>query len=123
MGAHWWPLGPCSPIHGPPPKPQNHLERLLDGGVPGPNSGSPPLCALAGEDLAVLLFSGTCKITSKKGCYIKRRRGRRIPPLFVGHPRSIPKGMIFDVQPLVKSFFCPINQSRDGFFDFEASIA
>ena len=29
------------------------------------------------------------------------------PPLFLGgHPRSIPQGMILDVQPLVKSLFC-----------------
>ena len=29
-------------------------------------------------------------------------------PPFWGHSRSIPQGMIFDVQPLVKSLFCPI---------------
>ena len=28
-------------------------------------------------------------------------------PLFGGHSRSIPQGMILDVQPLVKSLFCP----------------
>ena len=43
-------------------------------------------------------------------------------PLFWGHSRSIPQGMIFDVQPLVKSLFCPIRPSPNGFFDFEASI-
>ena len=43
-------------------------------------------------------------------------------PLFWGHSRSIPQGMIFDVQPLVKSLFCPIRQSPNGFFDSEASI-
>ena len=43
-------------------------------------------------------------------------------PLFGGHLRSIPQGMIFDVQPLVKSLFCPIRQSLNGFFDSEASI-
>ena len=43
-------------------------------------------------------------------------------PLFGGHSRSIPQGMILDVQPLVKSLFCPIRQSPNGFFDFEASI-
>ena len=43
-------------------------------------------------------------------------------PLFGGHSRSIPQGMIFDVQPLVKSLFCPIRQSPNGFFDSEASI-
>ena len=42
-------------------------------------------------------------------------------PLFWGHSRSIPKGMILDVQPLVKSLFCPIRASPNGFFDFEAS--
>ena len=42
-------------------------------------------------------------------------------PLFWGHSRSIPQGMILDVQPLVKSFFCPIRASPNGFFDFEAS--
>ena len=63
-----------------------------------------------------------CGVTSKRGCQIKRRRGRRIPPLFWGHLRSIPQGMIFDVQPLVKSLFCPIRQSPNGFFYSEASI-
>ena len=43
-------------------------------------------------------------------------------PLFWGHSRSIPEGMILDVQPLVKSLFCPIRQSPNGFFDSEASI-
>ena len=43
-------------------------------------------------------------------------------PLFWGHSRSIPQGMIFDVQPLVKSLFCPIRPSPNGFFDSEASI-
>ena len=41
-------------------------------------------------------------------------------PLFGGHSRSIPQGMILDVQPLVKSLFCPIRPSPNGFFDFEA---
>ena len=43
-------------------------------------------------------------------------------PLFWGHSRYIPQGMILDVQPLVKSLFCPIRQSPNGFFDSEASI-
>ena len=43
-------------------------------------------------------------------------------PLFWGHSRSIPQGMILDVQPLVKSLFCPIRPSPNGFFDSEASI-
>ena len=42
-------------------------------------------------------------------------------PLFWSHSRSIPQGMILDVQPLVKSLFCPIRPSPNGFFDFEAS--
>ena len=29
--------------------------------------------------------------------------------------------MILDVQPLVKSLFCPTKQSPTGFFDFETS--
>ena len=37
-------------------------------------------------------------------------------PLFGGHSRSIPQGMILDVQPLVKSLFYPIRQSPNGFF-------
>ena len=41
-------------------------------------------------------------------------------PFFGGHSRSIPQGMILDVQPLVKSLFCPIKQSPNGFFYFEA---
>ena len=44
------------------------------------------------------------------------------PPLFGGHSHSIPQGMILDVQPSAKSFFCPIKRSPNGFFDFEASI-
>ena len=36
------------------------------------------------------------KITSKRGCLIKR--GRCIPHLFGGHSHSIPQGMIFDVR-------------------------
>ena len=43
-------------------------------------------------------------------------------PLFWGHSRSIPQGMILDVQPLIKSLFCPIRPSPNGFFDSEASI-
>ena len=43
-------------------------------------------------------------------------------PVFWGHSRSIPQGMILDVQPLVKSLFCPIRPSPNGFFDTEASI-
>ena len=42
--------------------------------------------------------------------------------LFWGHSRSIPQGMILDVQPLVKSLFCPLRPSPNGFFDSEASI-
>ena len=42
-------------------------------------------------------------------------------PLFWGHSRSIPQGMILDDQPLVQSLFCPIRASPNGFFDFEAS--
>ena len=42
-------------------------------------------------------------------------------PPFGGHSRSIPQGMILDVQPLVKSLFCPIRPSPNGFFDSEAS--
>ena len=43
-------------------------------------------------------------------------------PLFWAHSRSISQGMILDVQPLVKSLFCPIRPSPNGFFDSEASI-
>ena len=50
-------------------------------------------------------------------------RGRRIPPpLFWGHLRSVSQGMMFGVQPFVKSLFCPIRQSPNGFFDSKASI-
>ena len=37
-------------------------------------------------------------------------------PPFGVHSRSIPQGMIFDVQPLVKSLFCPIRRSPMDFF-------
>ena len=37
------------------------------------------------------------------------------PPFLGGHSRSIPQGMIFDVQPLVKSLFYRIRQSPNGF--------
>ena len=43
-------------------------------------------------------------------------------PFLGGHAPSIPQGMIFDVQSLVKSLFCPIRRSPNGFFDSEASI-
>ena len=43
-------------------------------------------------------------------------------PRFGGHSCSIPQGMIFDVEPLVKSLFCPIRPSPNGFFDSEAFI-
>ena len=43
-------------------------------------------------------------------------------PFFGGHSRSIPQGMILDVQSLVKSLFCVTKQYPNGFFDFEASI-
>ena len=38
-------------------------------------------------------------------------------PFFWGHSRSIPQGMILDAQPLVKSLFCPIRPSPNGFFE------
>ena len=44
-------------------------------------------------------------------------------PPFLGVISSIPQGMIFDVQPLVKSLFCPIRPSPNGSFDSEASIS
>ena len=43
-------------------------------------------------------------------------------PLLGGHSRSIPQGMILDVQLLVKSLFRTTKQSPNGFFDSEASI-
>ena len=43
-------------------------------------------------------------------------------PLFWGHSRSIPQGMILDVQTLVKSLSCPIRPSPNGCLDSEASI-
>ena len=43
------------------------------------------------------------------------------PPLFGGRSLSIPRGMILDIQPLVKSLFCPRKRSPNGFFDSEAS--
>ena len=43
-------------------------------------------------------------------------------PLLGSHSRSIPQGMILDVQPLVKSLFCPTKESLNGFVDFETSI-
>ena len=36
------------------------------------------------------------------------------PPLFGGHSRSTPQGMIFDVRPLVTSLFCPTTQSPNS---------
>ena len=43
---------------------------------------------------------------------MKRRHGRR--PLFEGHSRSIPQGMIFNVQPLVQLLFCPIRKEKNN---------
>ena len=81
-------------------------------------------CGVERDVCAKWRVANFCKITSKRGCYFRRRRrrGRRIPPLFWGHSRSIPQGMIFDVQPLVKSLFCSIRPPPNGFFDSEASI-
>ena len=62
------------------------------------------------------------KITSKRGCSPSAGVGVVIPPLFGGHSHSVPQGMILDVQPLVKSLFCTIRQSPNGFFGFEALI-
>ena len=53
---------------------------------------------------------------------VQARRPHTLPPLFGGCSRSRPPGMIFDVQPLVKSLFCPIKRSPNGFFDSEACI-
>ena len=53
---------------------------------------------------------------------LDQAQARASPPLLGGHSRSIPEGMIFDVQPLVKSLFCPMRQSPNGVFDSEASI-
>ena len=75
-------------------------------------------------------------VLCKDGCCHQRRRNTNhleerlldqarawasYTPLFWGHSRSIPQGMILDVQPLVKSLFCPVRPSPNGFFDFEAS--
>ena len=40
-------------------------------------------------------------------------------PLLGGHSRSIPQGMIFDVQPLVKALFGRIIQFPAAFFLFQ----
>ena len=51
---------------------------------------------------------GIGDITSKRGCQIKRRRGQHTPPLCGSHYlRSIPQGMILDVQPLIKIIILP----------------
>ena len=45
---------------------------------------------------------------------MKCRRRCHTPPLFGGHSRSTPQGMMLDVQPLAKSLFCPTKQSPKG---------
>ena len=75
---------------------------------------------------ANVLFSCDCNtlIESPRREVVRSSAGAGVVlyPLFGGHSRSIPQGMIFDFQPLVKSLFCPMRQSPNGFFDFEASI-
>ena len=50
-------------------------------------------------------------------------RASYTPPPFFGVVRVAYPNMILDVQPLVKSFFCPIKRSPNGFFDSEASFS
>ena len=77
------------------------------------------------ELMAVSVESGITKISG--GNHFEERlldqaqARASYTPLFWGHSRSIPQGMILDVQPLVKSLFCPIRPSPNGFFDSEAS--
>ena len=48
---------------------------------------------------------------------------RAAPPFWGSFARrSIPEGMILDVYPLVKSFFCLTKRPPNEFFDFEAYI-
>ena len=61
----------------------------------------------------------------KKSNHLEERlldQAQAYTPLLGGHLCSRTQGMIFDVQPLVKSLFCPIRQFSNGFFDPEASI-
>ena len=70
----------------------------------------------------------SCRLWGKKRNHLEERlldqaqARASYTPLFWGHSRSIPQGMILGVQPLVKSLYCPIRQSTNGFFDSEASI-
>ena len=61
------------------------------------------------------------KITSKRGLDQAQARAS-YTPLFWGHSRSIPQGMILDVQPLVKSLFCPIRPSPKGLYPLKLDI-
>ena len=56
------------------------------------------------------------QITSKRGLLDQARARASYTPPFGGRSRSIPQGMILDVQLLVKSLFCPIKRSPNGFF-------
>ena len=86
-----------------------------------------PLCAPHNSSDYSPLCCGTEKAWIRPGNHLEERlldqaqARASYTPLFWGHSRSIPQGMILDVQPLVKSLFCPIRASPNGFFDFEAS--
>ena len=101
---------------------------------PGPCRTHQEMTAAIHEEATVRDLRPKFSFISKEQCEKSPRRavvrssagrpGRHTPPppLLGGHSRSIPQGMIFDVQPLVKSLFCPTKQSPNGFFDSEASI-
>ena len=78
---------------------------------------------LLGQARGCLGMNGQCTVANHLEERLLDQAQARVAytPLFGGHSRSIPQGMILDVQPLVKSLFCPIRPSPNGFFDFEAS--
>ena len=99
---------------------------MMEYGTWAQASGIPHYCNAPISEIG--LFRENGRLSAISGNHLEERlldqaqARASYTPLLGGHSHSIPQGMIFDVQPLVKSLFCPIRQSPIGFFDFEASI-
>ena len=114
MGTHvvaTGPLGPSSPSHAPPKSFKIAVCRWFNG----------IWCVHKLLKQFSTLYRSKMENHLEERLLDQAQARASYTPLFWGHSRSIPQGMILDVQPLVKSLFCPIRPSPNGFFDFEAS--
>ena len=113
----------------PPPKPNTYMHPHVPTGIPGmyqgcvrpadspPPPSPPPPPAPPGPR-----FHRRRNANHLEERLLDQAQRASFTPPFWRHLRSIPQGMLFDVQPLVKSLFCPMKRSPNGFFDSEASI-